>query len=256
MTQKTIIITGASRGLGAAMARIAAEQGAAVVINARSEEALERVAAEIEQGGGTALAVPGDVSKREDCAALVEQTIERFGRLDALINNAGILEPVNPIAKADPAAWEYNLLVNVLGPMMLIQAALPHLRERNGRVINISSGAAVSAVPGWAAYCASKGALNQITRVLAAEEPDITAVAVRPGVVDTEMQAVIRKDGASGMPQQDHQRFIGYHEKGELLSPELPGRALVTLALHAPKEWSGEFLSWNDEKVKGIMNNE
>jgi len=252
MTQKTILITGASRGLGAAMARIAAEMGAAVVINARSEGALEEVAAEIEQGGGTVLAVPGDVSKQADCAALVERTMARFGRLDALINNAGILEPVNPIAKADPAAWEYNLLVNVLGPMMLIQAAIPHLRERNGRVINVSSGAAVSAVPGWAAYCASKGALNQITRVLAKEEPAITAVAVRPGVVDTEMQAVIRKDGKSGMTEQDHRRFVGYHEGGELLAPEKPARALVALALHAPKEWSGEFLSWDDERVKAI----
>jgi NAD(P)-dependent dehydrogenase (short-subunit alcohol dehydrogenase family) len=254
MTQKTILITGASRGLGAAAARIAAEKGAAVVINARSKEGLEEVAADIERGGGAVLVVPGDVSSPEACLALIEKAVARFGRLDALINNAGIVEPVSPIAQTDPAAWQYNLAVNVLGPLVLIQAAIPHLREQNGRVINVSSGAAVSAVAGWAAYCAAKGALNQITRVLAKEEPAITAVAVRPGVVDTEMQAVIRKEGERGMTPQDHRRFVGYHEGGELLSPEKPARALVALALHAPQEWSGEFLSWDDEKVKEIMN--
>jgi NAD(P)-dependent dehydrogenase (short-subunit alcohol dehydrogenase family) len=91
-----------------------------------------------------------------------------------------------------------------------------------------------------------------ITSVLAIEEPAITAVAVRPGVVDTEMQAVIRRDGKTGMPQPDHQRFVQYHETGQLLPPEQPARALITLALHAPPEWSGEFLSWDDEKVRNL----
>jgi NAD(P)-dependent dehydrogenase (short-subunit alcohol dehydrogenase family) len=234
------------------MAQIAAENGAAVVINARSEAALQAVSAEIEQGGGEVLVAPGDVSDKAQCAALVEKTIARFGRLDALINNAGILEPVGPIAEANADDWHYNLMVNLLGPMMLIQAAIPHLRERNGRVINVSSGAATRATAGWAAYCAAKAALNMITSVLAIEEPAITAVAVRPGVVDTEMQAVIRRDGKTGMPQPDHQRFVQYHETGQLLPPEKPARALITLALHAPPEWSGEFLSWDDEKVRNL----
>ncbi|MFZ0547439.1 MAG: SDR family oxidoreductase, partial [Candidatus Promineifilaceae bacterium] len=253
MTHKTVIITGASRGIGAAMAKITAEQGAAVVINARSEDALRAVAAEIEQGGGKALVVPGDVSDPAQCAALVEQTIAQFGRIDALINNAGILEPISPIAETDPADWQYNFAVNLLGPLMLIQAAIPYLREQNGRVINISSGAATRGTAGWAAYCASKAALNQITRVLALEEPAITALAVRPGIVDTEMQAVIRSEGKSGMIQADHQRFIGFHQNGQLLPPEIPSRALVALALHAPKEWSGDFLSWDDDRVEALM---
>jgi NAD(P)-dependent dehydrogenase (short-subunit alcohol dehydrogenase family) len=234
------------------MARIAAENGAAVVINARSEAALQAVAAEIEQGGGEVLVAPGDVSDKVQCAALVEKTIARFGRLDALINNAGILEPVSPIAEANADDWHYNLSVNLLGPMMLIQAAIPHLRERNGRVINVSSGAATRATAGWAAYCAAKAALNMITSVLAIEEPAITAVAVRPGIVDTEMQAVIRREGKTGMPEAEHRRFVAFHEKGQLLSPEVSGRALVMLALHAPNEWSGEFLSWDDEKVRNL----
>lgn len=253
MTQKTVLITGASRGLGAAMARIAAENGAAVALNARSEAALEQVAADIEQDGGQVLVVPGDVSRREDCVALVERAVERFGRLDVLINNAGILQPIAPMAEADPEGWRYNLLVNVLGPMMLVQAAIPHLRATNGRVINVSSGAATGAKAGWASYCASKAALNHMTRVLAAEEPAITAVAVRPGVVDTEMQAVIRREGKGGMTAEDHQSFVNRYEKGELVSPETSARALIALALHAPQEWSGEFLSWDEERVQRLV---
>jgi len=252
MSLKTILITGASRGLGAAMARIAAEKGVAVALNARSEGALAAVAADIEQGGGQVLVVAGDVSRQEDCAALVEQTIGRFGRLDALINNAGILQPIAPMTAADPAGWRYNLMVNVLGPMMLIQAAIPYLRETNGRVVNVSSGAATSAKAGWASYCASKAALNHMTRVLAAEEPGITAVAVRPGVVDTEMQAVIRREGKGSMTEADHQHFVERYEKGELVAPETSARALIALALYAPREWSGAFLSWDEDKVQEI----
>jgi NAD(P)-dependent dehydrogenase (short-subunit alcohol dehydrogenase family) len=235
------------------MARIAAEKGAAVIINARSEELLMAVAADIEQGGAEVLVVPGDVSRQEECAAVVEKTIERFGRLDALINNAGILQPIALMAEADPKDWQYNLMVNILGPMMMIQAAIPYLRETNGRVINISSGAATTAMAGWAGYCASKAALNHITRVLAQEEPAITTLAVRPGVVDTEMQALIRSEGNKGMTEADHQRFVTLHQSGDLVSPETSSRALIALALQAPHEWSGEFLSWDDELVQKLV---
>lgn len=253
MTRKTILVTGASRGLGAAMARIAASNGAAVVISARSEEALYGVAADIEQGGGEVLVAGGDVSSQDDCKTVVEKTMARFGRLDALINNAGILEPISTIATTDLEQVEYSLAVNVMGPFMLIQVAIPHLRQTNGRVINVSSGAATRGIPGWAAYCAAKAALNQITRVLAQEEPDITAVAVRPGVVDTEMQTLIRTEGRVGMGQMEHQRFVDLHNEGKLVPPDVSAQALVALALHAPPQWSGEFLSWDDEKVRVLL---
>jgi len=253
MSKPTLIITGASRGLGAAAARIAAQLGANVVLNARSAAALERVAQAVGEAGCEALAAPGDISRADTCAFLVKQSVERFGRIDAVINNAGMIDPVASIAEADTAVWQYNLAVNLLGPMMLTQAALPYLRESQGRVINVSSGAAVNAVPGWAAYCAAKAALNHFTRVLAVEEPEVTAVAFRPGVVNTEMQAVIRRDGAGGMPASAHARFLQYHAQGELLPPERPGLALAVLALHAPPEWSGDFLAWNDAQVQALV---
>lgn len=253
MTNPTILITGASRGLGAAAARIAAQMGADVALNARSTAALEQVADAICHDGCNALVIPGDVGDAAVCQALVDQTVDRFGRIDALINNAGMIEPIAPVVAADTAVMQQNLAVNLLGPMMLTQAALLYLRQSRGRVINVSSGAAVNAVPGWSIYCAAKAALNHFTRVLAEEEPEVTAVAFRPGVVNTEMQAIIRRQGVGQMPASAHARFLQYHAQGKLLPPERPARALAALALYALPEWSGSFLAWDDAQVQTML---
>lgn len=253
MADQVVIVTGASRGLGAAAARILAEMGARVVLNARSEGPLLTLVDEIRAAGGQAAAVRGDVSDPATCRAIVETALDRFGRLDALINNAGIIEPIAPLAEAEGAAWARNLAINVIGPALLTAAALPHLRAQAGRVINVSSGAALNPVSGWGAYCAAKAALNQFNAVLALEEPQITAIAFRPGVVDTGMQTAIRRDGAGKMAADEHARFVKYFEQGELLPPEQPGRALAALALYAPHDWSGEFIRWNEERVAALL---
>ncbi|MFO7540877.1 MAG: SDR family NAD(P)-dependent oxidoreductase [Chloroflexota bacterium] len=253
-TMNVVLITGTSRGLGAAVAQILAEMGAAVVLNARSATPLHELRAEIEANGGTALALPGDVGQLETCRWLVAETIETFGRLNAVVHNAGVIDPIAPIAEADAQGWQTAVAVNLLGPMWLTQAALPHLRRRQGRVISVSSGAAEYGIPGWAGYCATKGALNQFNRVLAEEEPAITAVAVRPGVVDTAMQDEIREKGVDGMPAAAHGRFVEMHQQGSLLPPEKPGRAIALLALYAPLSWSGRFLSWDDAEVAALKN--
>jgi NAD(P)-dependent dehydrogenase (short-subunit alcohol dehydrogenase family) len=227
--------------------------GANVIINARSEGDLSALAQEIKGAGGRAATVPGDVSRVETCQRLVAEAIKRFDRLDAVINNAGIIQPIAPIADADSGDWERNIIVNVLAPLYLVQVALTHLRESEGRVINVSSGAAVKTIPGWGAYCTAKAAVNHFTRLLAAEEPRITAISFRPGVVDTTMQAVIRRQGERGMPPEEHARFVSYHQEGSLLPPELPARSLAFLALHAPKAWSGEFIQWDEDRVKSLV---
>lgn len=252
MTQ-TVIVTGASRGLGAAAARICARLGANVVVNARSADVLEQVAQEIRDAGGAVRVVVGDISEPDTGRRLVETAVDAFGRLDAVVNNAGILEPVARLEDAQRDAWQTNWEINVLGPLSLIQAALEPLRAAHGRVLNVSSGAALQGYSGWGAYCVAKGALNQLNRVLAAEEEAITAVAFRPGVVDTEMQATIREKGAAGMEPEQHRRFQRLHEEGELLSPETPGRALAVLALHAPAAWSGEFIQWDEARVQDLV---
>jgi len=255
MDKPTIIITGASRGIGLAAARFAAVE-ANVVLLARSAAALGTAAQLITAEGGTAVPVPGDVTDKESCLRVVETALAEYGRIDALINNAGTIEPIAPIAAADVAAWQANWAVNLLGPLQLIQATLPHLRQRRGRIINVSSGAAEYGLPGWGAYCAAKGALNQLTRVLAEEEPLVTAVALRPGAVDTAMQQQIREQGAAGMAPDVHARFVAKYVNGRLLPPEKPGATLAALALRAPAEWSGEFVTWDDDKVQALLGNQ
>jgi NAD(P)-dependent dehydrogenase (short-subunit alcohol dehydrogenase family) len=253
MVETAVIVTGASRGLGAATARLAAQLGAGVALVARSAGDLEQVAREIRDAGGQALPLEGDVTRMEDCERVVAGTVERFGGLDALVNNAGILEPIAPLAEMEAGAWEKNWAVNVLGPALMTRVALPHLRKRQGRILNVSSGAAVHAIPGWGAYCLAKAAINQFGRMLAAEEPEVTCLSFRPGVVDTAMQATIRREGARGMPGEVHERFVRYHQAGELLPPEAPGCGLAVLALYAPRAWSGEFLSWDEEQVQALV---
>ncbi len=253
MSTQTVLITGASRGLGAATARIAAQMGANAALMARSADGLASVAQEIQATGRETLLIVGDVRVAGDCWRAVEETVEHFGQLDGLVNNAGMIGPIAPIDRWDPEAWQENWATNVLGPVLLTQAALPHLRSCAGRVINVSSGAAVNVISGWAAFCAAKAALNHWTRALAKEEPDITAIAFRPGVVDTAMQAAIRREGAEAMPEEVYNRFVRYFEEGELLPPEVPGCSLAILALHAPHEWSGSFLPWNSEEVLSLV---
>lgn len=253
MSPKTIIITGASRGLGLAVAQDAATLGANVVMFARSADRLAQEAQYIRDAGGAALAISGDISQLADCRHLVEKTLSNFGHIDSLVHNAGVLEPLAPIAEADIGLWQQSLMTNLLGPMMLTQVALPHLRQNRGRVIHVSSGAATYAIPGWSAYCVSKGGLNQFSRALAIEEELVTSIAVRPGVVDTEMQALIRTLGAKGLPEEAYQRFLSLKEQGKLLPPEVPGGTLAVLALYAPREWDGDFLSWDEERVQELV---
>lgn len=253
MAQPIVIVTGASRGLGAAIARLLPQMGARVVLNARSGDELVAVAGRIRAEGASAEVVVGDVSAPEICEKLVQTALDRYGRIDALVNNAGILEPVARMADADEAAWTRTFAVNVIGPVLLTRAALPSLRSRKGRVINVSSGAAVRPKAAWAAYGASKAALNQVTAALALEEPDVTALAVAPGIIDTEMQALIRSEGKGHMTEADYARFVGHHERGELRPPEVPGRALAVLALYAPHEWSGAFISWDEDRVAALV---
>lgn len=253
MEQGAVLITGASRGLGAAAARAAAGLGGAVVLAARTGSLLEQEAAGIRAAGGQALAVPADISREADCRELVRAALDHFGGLRALVNNGGVIEPIAPVAEASLQEWEHNLQVNLLGAVRLIQLALPHLRQSGGRIINVSSGASINVVGGWGAYSAAKAALNHLSRVLASEEPQVTCLALRPGLVDTEMQATIRQKGQGRMAERNYEFLSAQYAQGRLLPPEQPGRAIACLALHAPPEWSGEFLQWDDPRVQALV---
>ena len=254
MRESSIIVTGASRGLGRAIALALARLGARVTLNARSEDALREIKLTIEEAGGQAEILAGDVSHPDVVERLVARAVLAHGGIDGVINNAGVLNPVARIADSDPVEWHDNIRVNLIAPYLLTQAALPHLRRSGrGRVINISSGAAVRPVPGWSAYCVSKAGLNMFTAVLAAEEPELVALAVRPGRVDTAMQEVLREQAAGIIPDRVYREYVDYHRQGKLLPPALPGRALAVLALHAPRAWSGRFISWDDPEVQALV---
>jgi NAD(P)-dependent dehydrogenase (short-subunit alcohol dehydrogenase family) len=244
-----VIITGASRGVGAAVARWLGKAGAHVTLIARSAKPLKGVAKDVERLGGMALPIIGDVADPEACRNAVQQSLDRFDRLDALVNNAGIFQPMSSIAMAAPEAWRYTIEVNLLGPFYLTHASIFELSKPNGRIVNVSSGAANIPVQAGSAYCASKAALVQFTRVLAEEEPSLTAVAVRPGVVDTEMQALIRREGHKAMSSEQMAYYRSLKKEGKLEPPLVPARSIAWLSLHAPHHWSGDFLDYDDPRI-------
>ena len=253
MSRPVVLVTGASRGLGAGTALALAELGANLVLNARNQERLHEVAQQVQALGAAVQVVAGDIGDPETPRRMVQTALEHWDRIDAVVNNAGIILPLARIEEADPEAWMQNWRVNLLAAVMLVKEALPALRAQRGRVVNISSGAAVRAFPGWGAYCAAKAALNHVTAVLALEEPEITAIAFRPGVVDTDMQADIRREGARAMPREWYERFIRYKEEGRLVPPEVIGRMVAHLALAAPHEWSGRFLAYYEEPLRSWL---
>ncbi|GBC61801.1 short-chain dehydrogenase [Desulfonema ishimotonii] len=245
----TVIVTGASQGIGADVARWLGKIGASVTLVARSADDLAVVAEDVEQLGGSALAFSADIAGQRACRRAVQETLKRFGRLDGLVNNAGIIEPIVPIAKTDPYAWSYNIEVNLFGAFYITQAAIPELRKTAGRVISVSSGAALNPVESWGAYCVAKAGLTHFTRVLAAEEKELTAISVRPGVVDTEMQELIRCEGPKSMPEERAAYFQRLKDENKLEPPHVPARAIAWLALRAPRSLSGEFVNYDDPRI-------
>jgi NAD(P)-dependent dehydrogenase (short-subunit alcohol dehydrogenase family) len=249
--RKIAVVTGASGGLGAAIASWMGKDSAVVVLVARSRDGLDDVAHHVERLGGTALVIPADVSDPIACQQIVDTALKQYKKIDALVNNAGVISPLADIAHADIDQWRYALEVNLLGPFYLTRFALPSLINTQGRIINVSSGAAHTPIPSASAYCASKAALTHFNRVLAEEEPHITAISVRPGVVDTPMQAQIRREGSETMDPAHYTYYKDLKDKNLLEPPEIPSRSIAWLALHAPHDMSGEFRNYNDPDIAG-----
>lgn len=198
---KTALITGASRGIGEAAARIFAAAGANVVLLARGTSDIERIAAEI---GETALAVAGDVGHFGDVEAAVKAAVDRFGGVDILINNAGVVEPISHMADADPEAWAQVININLNGVFFGMRAIIAQMRAQGGgTVLTISSGAAHSPIEAWSHYCASKAGVAMLTRSLDQEERanGIRAMGLSPGTVATQMQREIKASGVNPVSQ-------------------------------------------------------
>ncbi|GGA19725.1 short-chain dehydrogenase [Amylibacter cionae] len=244
MKNKSVIITGASRGIGAAAARKFAECGAKVMLCARSGGDIDDIAAEITKAGGTAIAQKTDVADYDQVQAAVDRAVAEFGGLDILINNAGALDPVERLENATVAAWDSVIDVNVKGVFYGIRAALPVMKAaKGGTILTIGSGAANGALEGWSHYCSSKAAVHHLNNCLHAEEDEngIRALVLSPGTVATEMQRVIKKSGVNPVSQLDWEDHI---------PPEWVADTLVWMATSDSDDYRGAVVSLRDESIR------
>lgn len=199
LANKVALITGGGVGIGAAVARLFAREGASVVLTGRRKDVLEQVLADIDQGHGRALAVAGSVTDEGHARSAVAQAVRRFGKLDILVNNAGIGAFGKTLHETDDATWDEMLAVNVTGVFRMTRAAVPEMvRAGGGSIINISSIAAMVGIPLLAAYGATKGALNALTRCLAVDyaKQNIRCNVVCPGLIATPMAENLLNDPA------------------------------------------------------------
>lgn len=208
---KVIVITGASRGLGLGMARRWRDLGARLGLCARSPVPLE---------GPGVVRDTVDVTDRPAVERFARRVADELGPIDLWVSNAGVLDPVGPLVAVDPDAVDRHVHVNLLGAVWSARAYLGHLRGagHRGVLVTISSGAAHTPYAGWSVYCATKAAVDQLSRVLALEEADRCRVlAVAPGVVDTDMQELIRSTSPDRFPAVE--RFRQLKEAGRFNSP-------------------------------------
>ncbi len=197
LAHKVALVTGGNAGIGEAIAKTFAREGAAVVITGRRQDELSRVAQEIGQGGGKAVTVAGSVTDDRHARAAVSEAVQQFGALDILINNAGVGEFGRRLHELDDETWARVLDVNVTGVFRMTRAAVPEMLKRGrGSIVNISSIASLVGIPSLPAYAASKGALDALTRAVAIDYAGdgIRCNVVNPGLIATPMAAPLMAD--------------------------------------------------------------
>ncbi|MCF6367777.1 SDR family oxidoreductase [Rhizobium halophilum] len=224
--EKIVLITGASSGIGAGIARELAKAGATLMLGARRTDRLEELAAEI-HGDGARVAIRRlDVTDREDVAAFAEAARQQFGRVDVMINNAGVM-PLSLMASLKVDEWNQMVDVNIKGVLYGIAAVLPEMTERgSGHIINIASIGALSVAPTAAVYCATKFAVRAISDGLRQEREDIRVTCVHPGVVESELASTITDPTAA-------EAMKSY--RAIALTPDAIGRA-VRFAIEQPDD--------------------
>lgn len=244
LTGKTVIITGASRGIGAAAAYLFAEKGANVALLARGGDDIARIAGEI---GAKAVAIPCDVSRYWEVEEAVKKVVETFGGLDILINNAGILKPISTLAEADPEAWGHVIDVNIKGVFNGMRAAMPvMIGAGGGTILTVSSGAAHNALEGWSAYCTSKAGAAMLTRAahLEGASQGLRVMGLSPGTVATQMQRDIKASGVNPVSQLNWEDHI---------PAEWPAKALLWMCGPDADKHLGQELALRDEGFRAEL---
>jgi 3-oxoacyl-[acyl-carrier protein] reductase len=241
---KVAIVTGASRGIGAATALALGEAGASVMLAARDAARNEASAERIAASGGRATAMACDVSNYQACQLLVQQTTQRFGPPDVLVNNAGVIEPIGVVGDTDPAEWARSIQINLIGAYYAIRAVLPAMLARGrGAIINVSSGAALRPQEGWSAYCTGKAGLAMLTRSIDMEHraAGIRVFGFQPGTTDTDMQVIIRASGINP---------ISRIPREQLTPVTHPARAIVYLCTPDADDLAGREFSLRDDDFR------
>ncbi|ETA50993.1 SDR family oxidoreductase [Ponticoccus alexandrii] len=241
LSGKTVMITGASRGIGADAARAFARAGAKVALVARSAEAIADLAGEI---GAQAVAIPCDIARYWEVEQAVQNCLKAHGSLDVLVNNAGAIEPIAHMAEADPAAWGEVIDVNLKGVFHGMRAALPVMLEAGGgSLLTIGSGAAHGPVEAWSHYCASKAGALMLTKMAHKEygAQGIRAISLSPGTVATQMQRDIKASGINPVSQLDWSDHI---------PPEWVAKALVWMCGSEADGYLGDEISLRDEGIR------
>lgn len=245
---KVAIITGGGRGIGKAIGLTFAREGADLVVASRTLHDVEATVEETRRLGCRALALRADVSRQKDVDSLVAAARKEFGRVDVLVNNAGVLGPVGPVADNDPERWLETIKINLLGVFLCSRAVLPlMMRQRSGKIINLSGGGASAARPYFSAYAASKAAVVRLTETLAQEvkEHNIQVNAIAPGPTYTRLtEQVLAAGEAAGTKDLADARRI----KATRGSPERAEALAVFLASAESTGLTGRLISaaWDD----------
>lgn len=237
LSGKVALVTGGSRGIGFATAKILSENGATVVITAKNQERLEKASSEIPNS----VAIVADIRNKDDVKNVVSKTIERFGKIDILVNNAGIFPKIKELHNIDEDEWNEVLDVNLTGQFRFTKETIPYLQKTSGSIINISSDAGLKAYQGFNAdaYSAAKAALILLTKCWALEyaKDKIRVNCICPGVVDTDMTKPFLKT------QKDIEFMDNEHPIGRIGQPEEVGKAVMYFASDDASWTTGAILA-------------
>lgn len=239
LSGEVALVTGGSRGIGLAAAMALAAAGAKVAVTARSgvDEAAEAV-------GHDAIGLACNVSDPAQAEAAVAAVTQRFGTVSLLVNNAGVIDPIGPLAESDPAAWAQNVTINLTGAYTMARYALPGMiAAGQGVIVNVSSGAAHRPLDGWSAYCSAKAGVAMLTQALHLEThgQGIRTYGFAPGTVDTEMQVKIRASGINQISQIPREKLGGVDQ---------PATGIVYLCSAAAADLAGAELSIYDKTFR------
>ncbi|KAL2263637.1 hypothetical protein VTK26DRAFT_5900 [Humicola hyalothermophila] len=245
MESKVVIVTGASRGIGLAVAKDLLTASHKCVLVSRSSEQLQNLK---ERFPSQVAFLAADMTAADTAQKITELAVHTFGRIDGVVVNHGVLSPMTRIENASIEEWKKLYDANFFSALALAKETIPHLRASRGRIVFTSSGASTGAYTAWGAYGSSKAAVNSLARHIAVEEPDITSVAVSPGRVDTDMQKELREKGMA-MAKKDYDTFKADFEQGRLVKPEQSGGVIAKLSVGAKPDLSGRYLKWDSPEL-------